>query len=67
MGTTADRICVLASRPPAPLAREVLDFIGWLATMHGLRDLRTEDFRAAPGPAMYHARDNSTAEVLNDL
>lgn len=67
MGTTADRIFEQASRLPEPLAREVLDFIGWLETRHGLRDLLAEDLKAAQGPAMRHVWDNPDDEVWNDL
>ena len=66
MGTTADRIFVQASRLPEPLAREVLDFIGYLEARHGLRDLLSEDLKAAQDGAMRHVWDNPDDEVWND-
>jgi len=67
MATTADRIFAQASRLPDPLAREVLDFIGYLEVRHGLRDLLDEDLKVAQGPAMLHVWDNPDDEVWNDL
>ncbi len=67
MSTTADRIHAHAARLPEPLAREVLDFIGYLEVKHGLRDLLTEDLKAAQEPAMRHVWEGSGDEVWNDL
>jgi hypothetical protein len=67
MSTIADRIYDQASKLPEPLAREVLDFIGYLEIRHGLRDLLTEDLKAAQESAMRHVWDNADDEVWNDL
>jgi hypothetical protein len=67
MSTTANTIFEHASRLPEPLAREVLDFIGFLEVRHGLRDLQIEDLKAAQGQAMRHVWDNPEDEVWNDL
>ncbi|AUB80545.1 DUF2281 domain-containing protein [Candidatus Thiodictyon syntrophicum] len=66
MGTTADRIFAQASRLPEPLAREVLDFIGYLEARHGLRDLLSEDLKAAQDGAMRRVWENPDDEVWND-
>ena len=50
MGTTADKIREHAAKLPEPLAREVLDFIGYLEVKHGLRDLFSDDLKAAQQP-----------------
>jgi len=67
MGTTADKIHAHAARLRETLAREVLDFIGYLEVKHGPRDLLTEDLKAAQQPAMQHVWDNPEDEVWNDL
>ncbi|MBK1702654.1 hypothetical protein [Thiococcus pfennigii] len=67
MSTTADRIFEHASKLPEPLAREVLDFIGYLELRHGLRDPLTEDLMSAQAPAMQHVWDNPNDEIWNDL
>jgi hypothetical protein len=67
MSTTADKIHDQAARLPEPLAREVLDFIGYLEVKHGLRDLLAEDLKAAQEPAMGHVWGSAEDEVWNDL
>jgi|PlaIllAssembly_1097288.scaffolds.fasta_scaffold543503_2 hypothetical protein len=67
MSSTADRIFDQVSRLPEPLAQEVLDFIGYLEVRHGLRDLLTDDLKAAQGSAMQHVWANADDEVWNDL
>ena len=62
-----ERICQEAQRLPEPLAREVLDFIGYLETKHGLHKLQTEHLKQAQESAMYHVWDNLEDEVWNDL
>ena len=66
MATTADKIHEHATKLPEPLAREVLDFIGYLEVKHGLRDLLTEDLKAAQQPAMRHVWENAEEVVWND-
>ena len=67
MSTTADKIFDRARKLPEPLAREVLDFIGYLEVKHGLRDLLSEDLKAAQEPAMRHVWENLEDEVWDDL
>jgi hypothetical protein len=64
---TAEKIFQEARRLPEPLAREVLDFIGYLEYKHRLKDRLDEDLKRAQQPAMQHAWDNSDDEVWNDL
>jgi len=63
----AEVICREARRLPEPLAREVLDFIGYLEAKHGLRDLGVEHLKQAQAPVMDHVWDNPEDEVWNDL
>jgi hypothetical protein len=65
--TTADRIIEEVRRLPEPLAREVLDFIGYIELKHGLKDRLTEELKQAQEPAMKHIWDNPEDEVWNDL
>jgi hypothetical protein len=67
MSTTADKIFDQARKLPEPLAREVLDFIGYLEVKHGLRGLFSEDLKAAQEPAMRHVWENPEDEVWDDL
>ncbi|MDH4191077.1 MAG: DUF2281 domain-containing protein [Betaproteobacteria bacterium] len=67
MGSTAQKIFDHVSRLPEPLAREVLDFIGYLEVRHGLRDLLSEDLKAAQEPAMKYVWDNPDDEVWNEV
>ena len=67
MSTTVDRIFEHVSKLPEPLAREVLDFIGYLEVRHGLSDPLTEDLMSAQESAMQHVWDNPDDEIWNDL
>jgi Protein of unknown function (DUF2281) len=67
MSTTADKIFDQARKLPEPLAREVLDFLEYLEVKHGLRDMLSEDLKAAPEPAMRHVWENPEDEVWDDL
>ena len=62
-----DKICKEASQLPEELAREVLDFIGYIQAKHGLLDFQIEQLRQAQEPAMYHVWDNIEDEAWNDL
>ena len=64
---TADKIMQEVQRLPEPLAREVLDFIGYIELKHGLKERLTEDLKKAQEPAMEHIWDNHEDEVWNDL
>lgn len=67
MSETTTRILEHASKLPEPLAREVLDFIGYLEVKHGLRDRLSDDLKAAQQTAMRHVWDNAEDEVWNEL
>jgi hypothetical protein len=54
-------------RLPEPLAREVLDFIGYIELKHGLKDQLTEELKQAQEPAMKHIWRNPEDEAWNDL
>lgn len=64
---TVEKIYREASHLPEALAREVLDFIGYLEVRHGLRDAQVEDLKAAQEQAMRHAWESPEDEVWNDL
>lgn len=63
----AEKIYQEVRRLPESLAREVLEFVGYLEIKHGLRDVQSEDLKAAQEPAMRRVWDNSEDEVWNDL
>jgi len=63
----AEVICREARRLPEPLAKEVLDFIGYLEAKHGLRDRGVEHLKQAQAPVIDHVWDNQEDEVWNDL
>jgi len=63
----AEKICQEANRLPEPLAREVLNFIEFIETKHGLRDIRTDHLMLSQTPTMYHVWDNLEDEVWNDM
>jgi hypothetical protein len=65
--TTIDKIMQEVQRLPEPLAREVLDFIGYIELKHGLTDQLSEELKEAQTPAMSHIWDNADDEVWNDL
>jgi hypothetical protein len=63
-----DKIYKEASQLPEELAREVLDFIGYIQAKHGLLTIhQIEQLKKAQEPAMYHVWDNTEDEVWNDL
>jgi hypothetical protein len=65
--STAERIFKEAQKPPDVLAREVLDFIEYIESKHGLRDRLTEELKQAQELAMHHVWDNKDDEVWNGL
>ena len=65
--STADQIIKEIQKLPEPLAREVLDFIGYIELKHGLKDRITEELKNAQEPAMHHVWDNPEDEVWNDV
>jgi Protein of unknown function (DUF2281) len=65
--TTTEKIIQEIQRLPEPLAREVLDFIGYIELKHGLKDPLAEELKPAQEPAMRHVWDNPEDEAWNDL
>ncbi len=65
--STAEKIYQEAQRLPEGLAREVLDFIGYLEQKHGLGNAPTEQLKQAQEPAMERLWDNPEDEVWNEL
>lgn len=63
----AAQISKEAQRLPEPLAREVLDFIGYLATKHRLNTADIEPLKQAQIPTMQSIWDNSDDEVWDEL
>ena len=45
--STAEQIIREIQKLPEPLAREVLDFIGYIELKHGLKDRLTEELKQA--------------------
>ena len=65
--STAEQIMREIQKLPEPLAREVLDFIEYIESKHGLKDRLAEELKLAQMPTMNHIWDNSEDEVWNDL
>jgi hypothetical protein len=65
--TTIDKIMQEVQRLPEPLARQVLDFIGYIELKHGLTDQLSQELKEAQAPVMSHIWDNADDEVWNDL
>jgi len=63
----AEKIYEEARRLPALLAREVLDFIGYIEAKHGLNDAQDQNLKEAQQVAMQDVWDNSEDEVWNDV
>ncbi len=65
--TTADKIIREVERLPEQLAREVLDFIGYIEFKHGLKDQMTEEMKQAQEPVMANVWNNPEDDVWNEL
>lgn len=65
--STAEQIIREIQKLPEPLAREVLDFIGYIELKHGLKDRLTEELNQAQAPAMQHIWDNPEDEAWNNV
>lgn len=63
----AQKIYNEAQRLPEFLAREVLDFIGYIEAKHRLNLVRNDDLKKAQITAMDHIWDNIDDEVWNDV
>jgi hypothetical protein len=64
---TALKIYEEARRLPEFLAKEVLDFIGYIEIKHGLKDLMTDELIKSQEPVMNDVWANDEDEVWNDL
>ena len=64
--STAEQIIREIQKLPEPLAREVLDFIGYIELKHGLKDRLTEELKQAQAIPMQHIWGNPEDEVWND-
>lgn len=60
------QICSEAQRLPDFLAKEVLDFIGYIVQKHRLDFDRANDLKKAQQPVMSQIWDNLEDEVWND-
>lgn len=65
--STAEQVIREIQKLPEPLAKEVLDFIGYIALKHGLKDGLTEGLKQAQAPVMQHIWDNPEDEVWNEV
>ena len=65
--STAEQIMREIQKIPEQLAREVLDFIGYIELKHGLKDRVAKELKKAQEPAMRHVWDNAEHEVWNDV
>lgn len=66
--TIAEQIDAKVRTLPDELAREVLDFVGFMKAKYDLKSVSDRDLQQAQAPAMSHVWDNPTDdEVWNDL
>jgi len=63
----ATQICNEVQHLPESLAREVLDFIGYIAAKHKLNTFDIEHLKQAQVPAMKNIWDNVEDEVWDEL
>lgn len=63
----ATQICNEAQRLSEPLAREVLDFIGYIVAKHKLNTFDIEHLKQAQVPTMQNIWDNVEDEVWDEL
>ena len=63
----AEEIYEQVRRLPEPLAREVLDFVGFIELKHRRRDIETDHLKEAQMSVMNQIWENSEDEVWNDL
>ena len=62
----AEHIYREVRRLPEPLAREVLDFIGYLEIKHGLTERSTEEVKKAQEQVMEKLWENPADEVWDE-
>ena len=65
--STAEQIIREIQKLPEPLAREFLDFIGYIELKHGIKDRLAEELKPAQTPAMEHVWTNSDDAVWNNV
>lgn len=66
--TIAEQIYEEVRTLPEELAREVLDFVGFIEDRYALRSASDKDLQQAQTPVVSHVWDNPTDdEVWNDL
>ncbi len=63
---TAEKIYKEVSRLPEHLAREVLDFIGYVEKKHGLQDKEIQNLKEAQITVMNHVWDNEEDGVWDE-
>jgi hypothetical protein len=63
----AQKIYNEAQRLPEFLAREVLDFIGYIEAKHRMNLVQNDDLKKAQEKVMGHVWDNIDDEVWNDV
>jgi hypothetical protein len=67
MAATAQKIYEKALKLPEPLAKEILDFIGYIEMKHNLKDTWTDELKKAQIPVMDKIWNNSEDDVWNDI
>lgn len=67
MTTIAEKIYEKALKLPEPLAKEILDFIGYIEMKHGMRNKGTDELKKAQLPVMDRIWSSSEEDVWNDL
>jgi len=63
----AEQIMKEIQKLTEPLAREVLDFIGYIELKHRIKDRLAEELKPAQIPAMKHVWDNAEEGVCHDV
>ncbi|MBF0258780.1 MAG: hypothetical protein HQK62_08075 [Desulfamplus sp.] len=67
MIATAQKIYEKALDLPEPLAKEILDFIGYIEMKHSLKEAWTDELKKAQLPVMEQIWSNSEDDVWNEL
>jgi hypothetical protein len=65
--STADKIHQEVKQLPEPLAREVLDFIGYIEFKYRLVGSQIDELAIAQEPVMKRIWDNQQDEIWNEL
>lgn len=67
MAATAQKIYEKTLKLPEPLAKEILDFIGYIEMKHGLQDTWPDELKKAQIPVMNQIWSSSEDGAWNDL